>query len=80
MIRTLTFISFLGCRKHNLACFCSETEVTEKLGISGRPLNQCINENRLLAKKIGRSYVVRESDLELVRERKVGRPLKDDKS
>jgi excisionase family DNA binding protein len=55
-------------------------EAAEKLGVSRWRVNQFINEGRLPAKKIGRSYVIKENDLELVRERRIGRPLKNDKS
>jgi len=54
----------------------SVKEASEILGVSRWRINQFINEGRLPAKKIGRSYVIKESDLELVRERKVGRPKK----
>jgi excisionase family DNA binding protein len=55
-------------------------EASEKLGVSRWRVNQFINEGRIPAQKIGRSYVIRESDLELVRGRKIGRPLKANKT
>ncbi len=55
----------------------SVMEAAEKLGVSRWRVNQFINEGRLPAKKIGRSYVIKESDLEKLQERKVGRPLKN---
>ena len=54
-------------------------EAAEKLGVSRWRVNQFINEGRLPAQKIGRSYVIKEDNLELVQERKVGRPLKNKK-
>jgi excisionase family DNA binding protein len=51
-------------------------EVAEKLGINVSRVHVLINEGRLPAKKFGRSYMILESDLELVRERKTGRPPK----
>lgn len=51
-------------------------EVAEKLGINVSRVHVLINEGRLPAKKFGRSYMIIESDLELVRERKTGRPPK----
>ncbi len=58
----------------------SGMEAAEKLGVSRWRVNQFINEDRLPAKKIGRSYVIKEDDLELVRKRKIGRPMKSSKS
>lgn len=57
----------------------SVMEAAKKLGVSRWRVNQFINDGRLPAQKIGRSYIIKESDLEFVRERKVGRPLKDKK-
>jgi excisionase family DNA binding protein len=55
----------------------SVIETAEKLGVSRWRVNQFINEGRLPAQKIGRSYVVKESDLQLVEDRPTGRPPKD---
>lgn len=55
----------------------SVSEAAEKLGISRWRINQLINQGRLPAQKIGRAYVVKELDLDLVKDRKPGRPLKD---
>ena len=57
----------------------STKEASEKLGLSMRRVQVLINSGRLPAQKIGNSYVVKESDLELVRERKTGRPQKQAK-
>ena len=52
-------------------------ESAEKLGVSEGRVRQLIAENRLPTTKIGNSNLIRESDLELVRERKrTGRPPK----
>ena len=55
----------------------SVSEAAEKLGISRWRINQLINEERLPAQKVGRAYVIKESDLKLVEDRKPGRPPKN---
>jgi excisionase family DNA binding protein len=55
----------------------SVIETAERLGVSRWRVNQFINVGRLPAQKIGRSYVIKESDLELVKDRPTGRPPKD---
>ena len=57
----------------------SVSEAANHLGVSRWRVNQLINEKRLPAQKIGRSYVIKESDLKLVEERKPGRPAKSKK-
>ena len=54
-------------------------EVAEKLGVSLRRVQAMIERGRLPATKFGRYYMIRESDLKLVENRKVGRPKKDSK-
>lgn len=54
----------------------STKEASEKLGLSIRRVQALITSGRLPAQKIGNSFVVREKDLEFVRERKTGRPPK----
>jgi excisionase family DNA binding protein len=49
-------------------------EVAEKLGITTRRVQAMIKDGRLEAEKLGRDYVVKESSLESVKDRKVGRP------
>lgn len=39
-------------------------------------VHQFIGDNRLPAEKLGSQYVIKRSDLDLVRERKTGRPAK----
>jgi excisionase family DNA binding protein len=55
----------------------SVSEAAEKLDISRWRINQLINSGRLPAQKVGRAYVIKEADLDLVRDRKPGRPPKD---
>jgi excisionase family DNA binding protein len=57
----------------------SSKEAAEKLGLSLRRVQALITSGRLPAQKIGNSYVVNEKDLELVKERKSGRPAKQNK-
>ncbi len=56
----------------------SVKESAELLGVNRQRVQVLITEGRLPAQKIGNSYVVKESDLELVKERKTGRPKKQD--
>ncbi len=54
----------------------SVAEAAEKLGVTRARVNQLINDKRLPAQRIGRSFAVREEDLGLVENRKTGRPPK----
>ncbi|MFO7687201.1 MAG: helix-turn-helix domain-containing protein [Desulfobacterales bacterium] len=51
-------------------------EASEELGVSVRRVLALINAGKLPAKKLGRDWVIRKSDLGLVRVRKPGRPAK----
>ena len=51
-------------------------EASEELGVSVRRVLALINAGKLPAKKLGRDWVIRKSDLRLVRVRKPGRPAK----
>jgi excisionase family DNA binding protein len=51
-------------------------QAAERLSVSIGRIHQLINEGRLPAEKLGRDYVIREEDLKLVEDRKVGRPPK----
>jgi excisionase family DNA binding protein len=51
-------------------------EVAAELGISLRQVQTLIERKQLPAEKFGRDYMVKESDLKLVRERPKGRPPK----
>lgn len=54
--------------------FLTTKEVAEKLGVSMRMVQILIKGGRLPATKFGRDYMIKEEDLKLVEERKVGRP------
>jgi excisionase family DNA binding protein len=54
----------------------SVSEAATKLEISRWRINQLINDGRLPAQKVGRAYVIKEIDLELIKDRKPGRPAK----
>lgn len=51
-------------------------QAAEKLGVSRRRVLALIEAGRLPADKFGDAYMIDEKDLELVRERKIGRPKK----
>lgn len=52
----------------------------EVLGVNRQRVQTLISQGRLPAQKIGNSYVIKESDLELVKHRKPGRPKKQNPS
>ena len=54
----------------------SVKESAEILGVNRQRVQALISQDRLPAQKIGNSYVIKESDLELVKNRKTGRPPK----
>jgi excisionase family DNA binding protein len=49
-------------------------EAAERLGVTIRRVQAMITAGRLPAQKFGRDYMIDEKDLELVADRKVGRP------
>ncbi len=51
-------------------------EAAEKLCVSVRRVQAMITDGSLPASKLGRDYVIKESDMELVKDRKPGRPAK----
>ena len=51
-------------------------EAGERLGITVQRIHALIRDGRLPAQKFGRDYLIKESDLKLVEERKPGRPSK----
>ncbi len=54
-------------------------EAAERLGVSARRVNQLIDEKKLIAKKIGSQYVIKENNLSKVTiYGKAGRPKKSD--
>jgi excisionase family DNA binding protein len=54
----------------------SVKQAAEILGVNRQRVQQLIESERLPAEKVGAYYVIKETDLELVKERKVGRPPK----
>jgi excisionase family DNA binding protein len=56
--------------------FLTTKEVAERLNISEGRVRQFIAEGRLPAQKVGQTNLVKESDLELVKDRQTGRPPK----
>ncbi len=51
-------------------------EVAERLGVTVPRVHALIRVGRLPAEKMGRDYFIKEEDLKLVENRKVGRPPK----
>ncbi len=51
-------------------------QVAEKLGVTDSQVRYLILRGKLPAQKLGHINVVKESDIEAVKERKVGRPPK----
>lgn len=51
-------------------------DAAERLNISAIRVRQLIRSDRLPAEKVGRDYVIKESDLKFVKIRKTGRPSK----
>jgi excisionase family DNA binding protein len=60
----------------NIMRLISTAVAAEKLGVHITRVQVLIREGRLPAQKIGGSYVINESDLTLVADRKPGRPPK----
>jgi excisionase family DNA binding protein len=55
----------------------STLEAAEKLGVSPIRIRQLIQDGKIKAKKLGRDYVIEESELESVKTYgKAGRPVK----
>jgi excisionase family DNA binding protein len=57
----------------------SVSEAAEILGVVRQRVLQLIYADRLDAEKVGRQYVIRESNLNAVKNRKNGRPKKNTK-
>jgi len=53
------------------------SDAATTLGVTKRRVLQLIEAGRLPARKLGWSYLIRRPDLELVAERRWGRPRKD---
>jgi len=54
-------------------------EAAENLGITMRRVTALITSGRLPSMQVGREHLIKKEDLELVRERKAGRPKKTEK-
>jgi len=54
--------------------FLTTQEAAEKLGVTAGRVRQMIVDGQLPAMKVGRDNLIREIDLTLVEDRKVGRP------
>ena len=54
-------------------------EAADNLGVTMRRVTALIAEGRLPSQQIGREHLIKKTDLELVRERKTGRPKKEKK-
>ncbi|HEX8289654.1 MAG TPA: helix-turn-helix domain-containing protein [Pyrinomonadaceae bacterium] len=54
--------------------FLTTKEVSEILGVSVGRVRQMVADGQLPATKIGRDNFIKEADLNLVKDRKVGRP------
>ncbi len=52
-------------------------EASERLAVSQQRIQALIKNGQLPAEKVGRDWLIKESDLDLVRNRQVGRPKKD---
>ncbi len=55
----------------------STNEVAERLGVTAIRVRAMIRDGKLQSQKIGRDHLIKETDLELVKDRKPGRPAKD---
>jgi excisionase family DNA binding protein len=53
-------------------------EAAERLNVSMRRVRALIESGKLPSKQFGRDHLIKESDLNLVQERKPGRPKKED--
>ena len=51
-------------------------EAAGRLGVTVRRVNDLITSGRLPASRFGRAYMIKESDLRLVKDRQPGRPRK----
>jgi excisionase family DNA binding protein len=51
-------------------------QAAERLGVSVRRVQQLVKEGRLPAEQFGGALMIKEEDLKLVENRKVGRPRK----
>ena len=61
----------------NNADMIGTTEIAARLGVSAERVRALIKTGRLPAQKLGRDWFAQEKDLELVKNRKPGRPRKN---
>jgi excisionase family DNA binding protein len=54
--------------------FISTKQAAEKLGVTIRRVQALVTSGKLPATRIGRDYLIKEADLKLIENRKVGRP------
>ncbi len=54
----------------------SVAEAAKILGVTRARVNQFITDKRLPAQRIGRSFAIREENLQLIQNRRTGRPPK----
>jgi excisionase family DNA binding protein len=52
-------------------------EASERLAVSQQRIQALIKNGQLPAEKVGRDWLIKENDLELVRNRQAGRPKKE---
>jgi excisionase family DNA binding protein len=53
-------------------------EASERLAVSQQRIQALIKNGQLPAEKVGRDWLIKENDLELIRNRRAGRPKKGD--
>jgi len=58
----------------------SVAEAAKRLGVSARRVQQLVKSGRLPADEFGGAFVIKEKDLELVANRRPGRPLSERKN
>ncbi len=59
--------------------FLTTKEAAEILGVHQSRIYALIDSNRLAASRFGKAWVIYEADLRAVKDRKPGRPKKDEK-
>jgi excisionase family DNA binding protein len=68
---------FLRVYKTSVMALITTSDAAKKLGVHQTRVQVLIREGRLPAQMIGGTYVIEESNLALVAERKAGRPKKE---
>ncbi len=69
---------FFMCYKAAMKLLTTQ-EAAEQLGVSVRRVTELITSGRLPAERFGRAYMINDSDLKFVEDRKPGRPPKAEK-